>query len=322
MTCRFQKLNILYDALVQQCFADIAAEERDAGDCECSGEKNCCEQRLSPAEAANIVQVKLVDIHVDCTRRHKEDQLDERVVEHVKLRAPYSKSIFLSQQALHTDADQNKTNLGDRRAGKRAFEVYGEEGYHGTGEHGEYTERKHGNAPVFVMQKDAAAENKHAEDTRFCEDAGEKGGGGRRSNRMRLRQPDVQGIHAGLGTKAKEHQGPGEIERGSLFCRQGGTGFRQSGNHQCAGERVEQEEPHQHHHSAEHGNCQISLPGAHGKWVFIMDNHHIRGEGHDFKEYKSSNEIGGEKHTDGRPAGQQSEEIIAISISVMAEVLF
>ena len=75
--CRFQKLNILYDALVQQYFADIAAEEGNAGDCECTGENNCCEQRLSPAEATNIVQVKLVDIHVDCTRRHKEDQLNQ-----------------------------------------------------------------------------------------------------------------------------------------------------------------------------------------------------------------------------------------------------
>ena len=57
-------------------------------------------------------------IHKDYTGSHEKCQLDQGMVYHVKHTASYSQKVFFTQQAGHTDAHQNKANLGDRGAGK------------------------------------------------------------------------------------------------------------------------------------------------------------------------------------------------------------
>ena len=75
-------------------------------------------------------------IHKDHTCRHKQHQLDQRVVYHVQEAAAQGDRVFPAKQTGHTHAHQNKADLGDGGAGQCPFQVNGEQGEHRADHHG------------------------------------------------------------------------------------------------------------------------------------------------------------------------------------------
>ena len=70
------QLRILHDTLMKQCFADIAVPELDTADTQSSHQVGEHEQRLLAAKATDLVQIQLVQIHVDHTGAFKQHQLE------------------------------------------------------------------------------------------------------------------------------------------------------------------------------------------------------------------------------------------------------
>ena len=76
-------------------------------------------------------------IHKNYTRSHKQHKLDQGVVYHVQKAASQRDRIFLSQQARHAYAHENKADLRDRGTCQRPFQVNGEQCQQRADHHGE-----------------------------------------------------------------------------------------------------------------------------------------------------------------------------------------
>ena len=66
-------------------------------------------------------------VHEHYAGRHKQNQLNQRVVYHMEQAAPDRQASFFPQQSLHADANQDKTDLGYGGAGQRPFQVHGKQ---------------------------------------------------------------------------------------------------------------------------------------------------------------------------------------------------
>ena len=84
---------------------------------------------------------------------------------------------------------------------------------------------------------------------------------------------------------------------------------------------LQQEHAAQQYHTAQQRHGKIGLPGPHCPWFFVMDYHHIGGKGHDLKEQEGRIQVVREKHSHRRAAGQQREQIIAVSVAVMVQII-
>ena len=80
------------------------------------------ERGLFPAKAADLVKFQLVQVHIDHPGAEEEDQLDQRMADHMQERSVHGQAVMfprLGKQDRHADPCQDKANLGNRGAGQR-----------------------------------------------------------------------------------------------------------------------------------------------------------------------------------------------------------
>lgn len=107
---------------MNQRFADVTVPEGDAADAERAHQKAEQERRLFPAKAADLVKFQLVQVHIDHPGAEEENQLDQRMAEHMQERSAHGQAVMfprLREQNRHADPCQDKTNLGNGGAGQR-----------------------------------------------------------------------------------------------------------------------------------------------------------------------------------------------------------
>ena len=84
---------------------------------------------------------------------------------------------------------------------------------------------------------------------------------------------------------------------------------------------MQQENSHQGDEAADDGHGQIGLGGADGPLGLLLDDPGEGGEGHDFKENEGRIEIGGQEDAHRRAEGQELEEVIAVAVVMMGEIV-
>ena len=86
--CRLHFANQFQQPFVQQTLAVVpAAQRRDARNAQRPQQERNVQQDLPAPEAADTVQVKLMDVHKHHAGRHEQHQLQQRMVHHVRQRA-------------------------------------------------------------------------------------------------------------------------------------------------------------------------------------------------------------------------------------------
>ena len=110
---------------------------------------------------------------------------------------------------------------------------------------------------------------------------------------MGLGKPDVKREYTGLGAEAKQQTGCPDkkvpvADRPALPCqRMAAHRLRQRRDFQCSQLPVKDKQPHQHYQPADYRHSQIGFRSPQRFLRLLMRHPGIRGEGHNFKEYKS-----------------------------------
>ena len=300
---------------MEQCLADIAAPAGNTADTQGAHQVAEHQKRLPAAKTADLVQIQLVGIHVDDRGHQEQNQLEHGMVDHVQEGSPGSQDVFFPQQHQHTDTHQNKTDLGNRGAGKGPLEVYGEQCQQRAQEHGDHTNDQNKSAPQFIVNKHVAANDQNAENTGLGQDAGQERTGGSGSHRMGFGQPDVNGERTCLGRETHKHtQGSGP----EIFAGACGSQIR---NIQSAHFLIQQENAHQQHHAANDSHSKIGTARPEGACLFVLGYPHIGAQGHDLKENKGGIQIAGQKNGNGGTQGYQLEQVIPVPVAVVGKVL-
>ena len=310
-----KQLGILHDALVDKRLGHIARESRHAHQTERAHQERKMQNGLFASESAHIIQIQLVQVHVNHTGSHEQDELEERMVDHVEQRTACGKRVLFSQQAAHGDARQDKADLAHRGACQRALEVDGEHRQNRAAEHRDQSQHENEVAPRRACPKDVRRYGDNAKDTGFRQDAGEQRGRRSGCNRMCLRQPDVQREHARLRAEAKQDADARRPD--DALIRAGGSRGIQFGNRQRSQLMPEQEQTHQHDHAADDGDRQIGFRRTHRAGRFIVRNPCIRRKGHDLKEHKRRKQIRGQENADRRALRQQEKEVVAVAVAIV-----
>jgi hypothetical protein len=113
-------------------------------------------------------------IHEDHTGRHKEHQLDQRMIHHMEQGSMYRKSILFSKKSLHTHAHQDKSNLRHGGAGQSPLKINGKDRQQGTAEHGQHADPKDQFTPGGIVKKQIGRNHKDSKHTGFCQDTGQQ----------------------------------------------------------------------------------------------------------------------------------------------------
>ena len=99
---RLHFANQLQQPFVQQTLAVVpAAQRRDARNAQRPQQERNVQQRLFAPEAADIIKIQRVQVHVHHARRDEQRQLDERVIQHVHHAAIRRQRAFVAQQHHH-----------------------------------------------------------------------------------------------------------------------------------------------------------------------------------------------------------------------------
>ena len=148
-----KEVRALHDALVQEGLAHIAVEQGNAADAQAAKQKGRRQQGLFAAEAADLVEIELMQVPEHRAGAEEEDQLEGRVVDHVQYGPAGGQGVFLAQQTHHANAHQDEADLGHGRAGEGPLEVDGKQGQHRSQEHGHRAEDKDHGPPGRVAAK-------------------------------------------------------------------------------------------------------------------------------------------------------------------------
>ena len=311
--------DVFQNALMQQAFAvEAAAEGRDTGDGDRADQEGDVQHCLAPAEAPHLVQVQPVQVHVDDAGAHEQAQLEQRMVHHVLQRPVRGQAALPAQQHRHGKPHGDKADLADGGAGERTLEVHGKEGQQGAQEHGHRGKAEQQAPEGRVPVHQAGADNDQPEHAALGQDAGQQRRRGRRGDRVRLRQPDVQREHARLGREAEKRQpGRGRDDRRAAVNAH-------SLPQPVKGERSQlvpqQEEAHQRRQAADHRHGEIGAGRAHGAGRLLMRDPGIAGQGHDLKKDQGRIQVIRIENAEGRAQGQQIEEIVAVAVVIVREV--
>ncbi len=204
---------------MNQSLADIAVPKRHTANSQRPHQEDIMKQRFPAAKTAQGIEIQRVHIHVDHTRRHKQRQLDQRVIDHMKQTAAHSDQIFRSHQSGHADAYQNKSDLGDGGTCQRPFQIDGKERQHRTYHHRTDTQQQDHAAPGRVAEKKISGQDQDTVHPCFGQNTGQESGSRSRSHRMRFGQPDMEGKSAGLGSETEEQAESGDPQ----LCHGGGS---------------------------------------------------------------------------------------------------
>lgn len=112
-----------------------------------------------------------------------------------------------SQQSLHADANQDKTDLGYGGAGQRPFQVHRKQSQQRPCKHGQDAQEQNERTPSHIKLQKAAADHQDTENPRLGKNPRKQRGSRRRSYRMGLGKPDVKREYTGLGAEAKQQTG-------------------------------------------------------------------------------------------------------------------
>ena len=138
-------------------------------------------------------------------------------------------------------------------------------------------------------------------------------------DRMGRRQPGVQRPHAALGAEAEGGQDPCHVELSAVFIRRGQ--LTQAGDLHRAEHILQQEEAHQRDQTADHGEGQIAVRGAHGAGGLLMGHQRPGRYAHHLKADQQRIQVRRQEHAQGGPLGDQIVEIIAALMLGVGEIL-
>ena len=304
---------------MNQGFADIAQKARNTCQRTGTAQEQTVQQGLSPAIAANLVQVQGVGIAVHHTGQQEQGQLYQGVVHHVQHRTVGSQGIVLPQQGQGRRSHQDKADLGQGGAGQNILEVVGKHGDSRAQHHGHRPQHQQQNTPPVLTGEDVRRDDQGAEDARLGEDAGQQGTGRSRGHRVGLGQPDMQGKHARLGRKAEQDA---QGRRPQLPpVRYHGAGVRQLGDDQGARQPVQQKQAHQGHKTAQHRNGQVGFAGVQSVRRFLLHHPGVGAEAHELEEQEGGIQVRRQEYTQGKAQTQQEEKVVAPQVVVAPEIL-
>ena len=277
------------------------------------------EQRLSPAEAADAVEVQPVQVHVHHAGAQEQAQLDEGMVHHMLERAPGRQGTLFSQQRHDREADRDKADLADGGAGKGPLEIHGEERQQGAQQHRNCPQHQQRVAEGTDAGHDVCTQDDHTEYAALGEDAGEQGRGRRRGDRVGLGQPDMQREEAGLGREAEEREPDSSGNRGGRFGSL--QRFPETVEGQGADIPVEHEQAHEGGEAADDGDGQVGFRGAHGAGGFLLGHPGVAGEGHDLEEDQRGIQIIRQENAEGGTEGPEIEKPVTVAHPVVMHIL-
>ena len=309
----------LHQGFVDQGLTDIPQEARNTRQGAGPAQKQDMQQGLSPAIAANLVQVQGVGIAVHHTGQQEQGQLHQGVVHHIQHRAVGGQGVVLPQQGQRRRAHQDKADLGQGGAGQNILEVVGEHGDGRAQHHGHRAQRQQQDAPPVLAGEKVRRDDQGAEDACLGEDAGQQGAGRGRGHRVGLGQPDVQREHARLGRKAEEDAQRRRPQLGAV--RHPGAEAGQVGDDQGAGKAVQQEQAHQGHKAAQHRDGQIGLSRVQGVGGLLLHHPGIGTEAHQLEEQEGGVQVRRQEHAHGEAQAQQEEKVVAPQMVVAPEIL-
>ena len=106
---------------MEQRLTHIPVPKWNAAYAICPHGKNQHQERLVPSISPNLIQIQLVQVHINTSRRHEQHQLNHGMIHHMQHRSAHSQSVFLTQQTLHGTPRKNKANLGHGGACQGTF---------------------------------------------------------------------------------------------------------------------------------------------------------------------------------------------------------
>ena len=197
-------VGVFHQRLVHQRLAQVPQKARNTRQRTGAAQEQHVQQRLTPAEALDIVQIQRVGVVVHHTGEQEQRQLHQRVVHHVQHRAVGGQRVMLAQQADHGRAHGDKTDLGQGRAGQNVLQIGGEHRQHRAQHHGDSAQHQKQHAPVVVARQHLRRQQQNAEDTGLGQHAAQQRRSRSRSHRVGLGQPDMHREQTRLGGEAEQ----------------------------------------------------------------------------------------------------------------------
>ena len=174
-------MDSFHDAFVQERLADVPVEQGHTADPEGAQCKCSLKERLVPSVAPDCVEIQFMQLHDDHAGRHEERQLDHRMVDHVQHEPGERRDRrFLtpigSQDQVHRDARQDKTDLGHGGAGQRPLQIDRKKRQDCAKGHRDDAGRKNHQSEGTAARKGCQRSHQDAVDADFGQDARQQRG--------------------------------------------------------------------------------------------------------------------------------------------------
>ena len=305
---------------MDQSFGNITVPQRDTTNTQDRHQEDKFQQRFIFTPTTDLVQVQFLQVHEHYTCANEQQQFEQRVVQEMQECTGCCQRIVMAQQTLHTDSDNDKTDLGHGGACQCSLQVYREYCQYSTHYHCDDTQDQDQVAPLCIMHEQFAAHDDCAEHTCFCQDTGQQCTGRCRCYAVCVRQPDMQREQTCFCSKAEQDQNANSIECCFVFlCVHE---FCQFSHIQCTSHLIHHEQTHQCYQTTDDRYCHICICRADCMVIFFMNNQHCGSEGHDFEEDECCEQICRKENAHCRTQCQEYEQIVAISVSVICHIFF
>ena len=303
---------------MKESFADISGEQRESAYSERARQERGHQERLFSSKPPDLVEAQHVRVHIDRACRKEQNQLEERMIQHVEKSSGGCGGGFRTENRNHADARQNETDLRNGGAGKRALQVDGKQGEHRTKHHRNGTQNENHGTPFRIRPEQIAGNGGHAENAGFRQDTGQKRGSRRRGDRVCFRKPDMKREHACLGTEPEQYASSCGIQEHLLSGL--GSSFIKKG-YFCGPEfGLQEEQPHESGHASYHGYGKIGIRRFGSLFRLILYYPGIRRKGHDLKKDQSREQVGREENAHRCAKRHEVEEEIPSAVCVVREI--